>query len=72
MARSRKLYAGARVRELRAKERLTQAAFAERLGVSASYLNQIENNQRPLSAAVVLAVRSQGDYLIGWLLALGT
>lgn len=56
MVRSRKLYAGARIREMRAKEKLTQAAFAERLGVSPSYLNQIENNQRPLSAAVVLAL----------------
>jgi len=56
MVRSRKLYAGARVRELRTREKMTQAAFAERLGVSPSYLNQIESNQRPLSAAVVLAL----------------
>src|SRR5690606_39679318 len=33
----------------------TQAAFADRLGISNSYLNQIENNQRPVSAAVLLA-----------------
>ena len=47
-----KLYAGAKIRRLRESHGLTQFAFAERIGVSASYLNQIENNQRPLTAAV--------------------
>lgn len=58
MARNgtRKLFAGARVRSLRQSHDLTQAAFAERLGVSTSYLNQIENNQRPISASVILAL----------------
>lgn len=49
-----KLYIGRKVRELRQGERLTQVQFAERLGISTSYLNQIENNQRPVSAAVLL------------------
>ncbi|MHC2257077.1 transcriptional regulator with XRE-family HTH domain [Bradyrhizobium embrapense] len=42
---------------------LTQAAFAERLGISLSYLNQIENNQRPVSASVLvlLAEKFQVD-----------
>lgn len=53
---SRKLFAGARVRALRQSHSLTQAAFAERLGVSTSYLNQIENNQRSVSASVILAL----------------
>ena len=35
---------------------LTQLGFAERLGLSPSYLNQIENNQRPLTASVLLAL----------------
>lgn len=56
MSRQRKLYAGARLRDLREKERLNQRQFAERLGVSTSYLNQLENNQRPLSASVILAL----------------
>ncbi|TWG89939.1 hypothetical protein L598_007500000050 [Mesorhizobium sp. J18] len=51
-----KLYIGRKVRELREANKITQAAFAERLGISTSYLNQIENNQRPVSAAVLLSL----------------
>lgn len=53
---SRKLFAGARLRTLRAEMRLTQREFAQRLEISTSYLNQIENNQRPLSASVMLGL----------------
>lgn len=53
---SRKLFAGARLRILRSEARLTQREFAQRLEISTSYLNQIENNQRPLSASVILAL----------------
>ncbi|MGO4717463.1 helix-turn-helix domain-containing protein [Bradyrhizobium sp. 2TAF24] len=49
-----KLYIGRRIREIRDTAKLTQATFAERLGISTSYLNQIENNQRPVSASVLL------------------
>ncbi len=45
---------GAKVRALRRRENLSQAQFAERLGVSASYVNLIENNRRPLPAAVLI------------------
>lgn len=51
-----KLYIGRKVREVRETDNLTQALFAERLGISTSYLNQIENNQRPASASVLLAL----------------
>ena len=51
-----KLYIGRKVRESRLSHGLTQAAFAQRLGISTSYLNQIENNQRPVSASVLLAL----------------
>ena len=51
-----KLYIGRKVRDLRLAHRATQAQFAERLGISLSYLNQIENNQRPVSASVLLAL----------------
>lgn len=51
-----KLYIGRKVRDLRQANRATQAQFAERIGISVSYLNQIENNQRPVSAAVLLAL----------------
>ena len=52
----RKLFAGARLRNLRKANKLTQREFAKRLSISASYLNQLENNQRPLSASVMLAL----------------
>jgi predicted transcriptional regulator/transcriptional regulator with XRE-family HTH domain len=51
-----KLYAGAKLRELRRRLSLTQKDFARALGVSLSYLNQMENNHRPISAGVVLAL----------------
>ncbi|TPN86607.1 XRE family transcriptional regulator [Mesorhizobium sp. CU2] len=51
-----KLYLGRKIRELRQSIGLTQLQFAERLGISTSYLNQIENNQRPVSASVLLAL----------------
>jgi len=52
----RKVFAGARVRHLRQSHNLTQAEFARKLGISTSYLNQIENNHRSLSASVILAL----------------
>lgn len=51
-----KLYAGAKLREIRTRLQLTQKEFATRLGVSLPYLNQMENNNRPVSTAVVLAL----------------
>ena len=54
--KGRKVFAGARLRNLRKSSNLTQKEFAKRLDVSASYLNQLENNQRPLSASVMLAL----------------
>ncbi len=53
---AQKLYAGAKLRETRTRMSLTQKAFAERLGVSLPYLNQMENNHRPVSSAVILAL----------------
>jgi predicted transcriptional regulator/transcriptional regulator with XRE-family HTH domain len=51
-----KLFIGRKVRELRLATGATQRQFAERLGISTSYLNQIESNQRPVSALVLLAL----------------
>ncbi|WP_057882830.1 helix-turn-helix domain-containing protein [Tsuneonella troitsensis] len=56
------LFAGPALRRLRKREGLTQGAMAARLGISPSYLNLIERNQRPLSARVVLQVVDQFDY----------
>ncbi|MDR9427067.1 MAG: short-chain fatty acyl-CoA regulator family protein [Salibaculum sp.] len=56
---TQKLYAGAKLRELRGRISLTQKAFAEKLGVSLPYLNQMENNNRPVSTTVVLALAQE-------------
>ncbi|MGM0586752.1 MAG: helix-turn-helix domain-containing protein [Pseudomonadota bacterium] len=61
MSRARKLYAGPQLRETRRAHTLTQANFADILGISLSYLNQMENNHRPVSAAVVLALAQRFD-----------
>ncbi|MFQ8430603.1 helix-turn-helix domain-containing protein [Amaricoccus sp. W119] len=59
MAHARKLYIGAKLREIRVRLALTQAEYAARLGVSLSYLNQMENNHRPVSARVVLSLAEE-------------
>ena len=51
---SDKLMAGHAVRRLRRQQGLSQAAMAEMLGVSASYLTLIEKNQRPISATLLV------------------
>jgi len=56
---TQKLYAGVKLRETRARLGLTQKVFADRLGVSLPYLNQMENNHRPVSAGVVLALAGE-------------
>src|ERR1044071_8609377 len=45
---------GAKVRALRRRENLTQVQLAAQLGVSASYLNLIEANRRPLPANLLI------------------
>jgi len=52
----RKILAGPALRRLRRTHDLTQAAMAERLGISPSYLNLLESNQRPLSARLMVAL----------------
>ncbi len=56
---TQKLYAGAKLREMRKRLELTQKVFAEKLGVSLPYLNQMENNNRPVSTGVVLALAQE-------------
>ncbi|TGD64737.1 XRE family transcriptional regulator [Tabrizicola sp. WMC-M-20] len=56
---TQKLYAGAKLREIRGRLGLTQKLFADRLSVSLPYLNQMENNHRPVSAGVVLALAQE-------------
>src|SRR5258707_2741059 len=47
---------GSKVRTLRRREGLTQADLAAKPEISASYLNLIEHNQRPLPAHLLLRV----------------
>lgn len=56
---TQKLYAGAKLRETRTGLGLTQKLFAEKLGVSLPYLNQMENNHRPVSSTVLLALAQE-------------
>ncbi len=56
-----KLFAGHTVRRLRRSQGLSQAALAESLDISPSYLNLIERNQRPLTAALLLKLADQFD-----------
>jgi predicted transcriptional regulator/DNA-binding XRE family transcriptional regulator len=56
-----KIFAGARLRRLRRERGLTQADTADMLGLSPSYLNLLERNQRPLTARVLLAVAAAFD-----------
>ncbi|MEW1864421.1 short-chain fatty acyl-CoA regulator family protein [Streptomyces sp. NPDC088194] len=58
MARTagRKIYAHAKLRRLRAERGMNQVELARALGISTSYLNQIEHSQRPLTAPVLLRI----------------
>ena len=54
----RKTFLGVKLKTLREQRGLTQAALAQLLDLSPSYLNQLENNQRPLSVPVLLRLQS--------------
>uniref|UniRef100_A0A9E7ZXE6 Helix-turn-helix domain-containing protein n=1 Tax=Bosea sp. NBC_00436 TaxID=2969620 RepID=A0A9E7ZXE6_9HYPH len=54
----KKAFMGVRIKRLREERRLTQQALASALGLSLSYLNQLENNQRPLTVPVLLRLNS--------------
>ncbi|MGB5078907.1 MAG: short-chain fatty acyl-CoA regulator family protein [Sphingorhabdus sp.] len=57
-----KLYAGHAVRRIRRANGLTQAVMAEGLGISPSYLNLLERNQRPLTASLLLRLAERHDF----------
>jgi XRE family transcriptional regulator, fatty acid utilization regulator len=57
----RKLYLGGRLKRLRYDLDLTQTKMAEDIGVSASYLNHLERNQRPVTAQVLLKLAAAYD-----------
>jgi predicted transcriptional regulator/transcriptional regulator with XRE-family HTH domain len=51
---SAKLFVGPRFRRIRRQLGLSQTELAEALGVSPSYINLIERNQRPVTAQILL------------------
>ena len=62
---TQKLYAGVKLRELRSRLGVTQKVFADKLAVSLPYLNQMENNHRPVSASVVLSLVQEFGFDVG-------
>ncbi|WP_144206277.1 short-chain fatty acyl-CoA regulator family protein [Mycobacterium tilburgii] len=56
-----KTFAGARLRRLREEHGLTQVALARALDLSTSYVNQLENDQRPITVPVLLALSERFD-----------
>jgi XRE family transcriptional regulator, fatty acid utilization regulator len=59
---TQKLFAGHAVRRIRRASGMTQAIMAESLDVSPSYLNLIERNQRPITAAILLRLAERFDF----------
>jgi hypothetical protein len=57
----RKILAGARLRRLRRELNLSQTAMAGELGISVSYLNLMERNQRPVTAQVLIRLAEVYD-----------
>jgi XRE family transcriptional regulator, fatty acid utilization regulator len=60
----RRTFAGERLRTLRVSKRLKQAEMAARLGISVSYLSQLEHDDRPLTATLLDALTR--DFPIDW------
>ena len=59
--KDQKLFCGPRVRRLRRERALTQVRMAEELGISTSYLNLIERNQRPVTAQLLIRLAEVYD-----------
>ena len=58
---SAKLFLGHRLRRLRRDRELSQTDMAQSLGISPSYLNHLERNQRPVTAALLLKLAELYD-----------
>ncbi|MBS0294774.1 MAG: DUF2083 domain-containing protein [Proteobacteria bacterium] len=57
----RKLFLGGRLKRLRRDLGLTQTRMAQDLGLSPSYLNHLERNQRPVTAGLLLRLAQTYD-----------
>jgi len=57
----KKLFVGPRFRRIRQQLGLSQTQIAEGLGISPSYINLIERNQRPVTAQILLRLAEAYD-----------
>src|SRR6266576_175443 len=57
----KKLFVGPRFRRIRQQLGLSQTQMAEGLGISPSYINLIERNQRPVTAQILLRLAEAYD-----------
>src|SRR6478752_7283047 len=58
---NKKLFVGPRFRRIRQQLGLSQTQIAEGLGISPSYINLIERNQRPVTAQILLRLAETYD-----------
>src|SRR5580700_2633081 len=58
----KKLFVGPRFRRMRQQLGLSQTQIAEGLGISPSYINLIERNQRPVTAQILLRLAEAYDF----------
>ena len=59
-----KTFVGPQLRQLRRDRKQTQAEMAKALGISAGYVNLLENNQRSLSVRLLMALAD--TYQVDW------
>ena len=59
-----KTFVGPQLRQLRRERRQTQAEMAKVLGISAGYVNLLENNERSLSLRLLMALAD--SYGVDW------
>jgi XRE family transcriptional regulator, fatty acid utilization regulator len=60
----RRIFAGERLRNLRDTRNLKQSEMAALLGISVSYLSQLEHDDRPLTSALMAALTR--DFMLDW------
>lgn len=65
---SKQITSGMRVREARNKKNLSQQSFAESIGISRGYLNDIERGRQKPSYNVITALSEVYNFSIDWIL----
>lgn len=59
---------GKRIKEIRDAKGLTQIAFAEKINVSRSYMNKIENGSKSPSIDLLIEIAVFGDVTLDYLI----